>query len=251
MKIENPMRLARELKGVPITILFILRLAGHPVKIDYLMTITDWDDKTIRKALKYMQEVGLVRQLKDYGPWTIADGAEQLPLGFGDEADDPEIPEYFRTSGEEKSGNIPDFIDASPKELPELTENSQKSGNIPDSDPLVVNSSNSLNSINQVNLLLARENREKIAAVIDEFKIHNPHRKKILQMDGLSPGKVEALCRAAETTGQAIYWIENYWDVPKVCDDCGKAKCICTPQQIEERERRSYITGKFADFIEH
>lgn len=71
-------RLVRELKGAPLSIVLALQLAGGvPVTQEWLERNTGYSDKPIAKGLAYLQEHGFV--VRGSSGWMLAQ-AQQLPL---------------------------------------------------------------------------------------------------------------------------------------------------------------------------
>lgn len=82
---DNPIRMVRELKGAPLSILLILRIVHQPVSNEFIEGATGYTDKPVRKALKYLQEIGLVVQ--NSKGWILSTGGQQLPLPLLDDGD--------------------------------------------------------------------------------------------------------------------------------------------------------------------
>jgi hypothetical protein len=78
MVIENPLRLVRELKGAPLSILFALSIVQQRVTQSWIERTTGYTDKTISKALAYLEEVGMVDQTS--AGWMLTGEVKQLPL---------------------------------------------------------------------------------------------------------------------------------------------------------------------------
>jgi hypothetical protein len=76
---ENPIRMVRELKGAPLSILLVLTLVHQRVSQGYLERATGYTDKPISQALAYMREVGLVDETRA-GWQLIKENVMQLPL---------------------------------------------------------------------------------------------------------------------------------------------------------------------------
>lgn len=78
MKIENPIRLVRELKGAPLSIVFVLSMAQQRVTQEWLERATGYTDKPVSQALAYLQEIGLADHTRS--GWQLTGQARQLPL---------------------------------------------------------------------------------------------------------------------------------------------------------------------------
>lgn len=90
MKIENPMRFVRELKGAPLSIVVLLALTGQALSNQAICAGTGYSDKTTAGALDYLAEVGMV--VRAAGGWRIAEGVQlALPMGSAQIADTEEI----------------------------------------------------------------------------------------------------------------------------------------------------------------
>jgi len=76
---ENPIRLVRELKGAPLSIIMVLSLVHQRVSCKYLERATGYTDKPITQALQYLKEVGLVNDTRS-GWQLIKEKVMQLPL---------------------------------------------------------------------------------------------------------------------------------------------------------------------------
>lgn len=106
MIIENPVRLIRELKGAPLSIIFALSLVRQRVTQEWLERSTGYTDKPVSQALAYLQEIGLVN--KTGAGWQLTGSARQLPMPIAlEEPSDPEEPASDEESPE-TSRNISD-----------------------------------------------------------------------------------------------------------------------------------------------
>jgi hypothetical protein len=76
---ENPIRMVRELKGAPLSILMVLSLMHQRVTQEYLERATGYTDKPVSQALAYMQEIGLADHT-NAGWQLIKQNVMQLPL---------------------------------------------------------------------------------------------------------------------------------------------------------------------------
>lgn len=140
---DNPIRMVRELKGAPLSILMILRLVHQPVSSEYLETATGYTDKPIRKALRYLQEIGMA--LQSARGWILASGEKQLPMVM--QLNEQALPEDDTDS------------DTTPPEENNQTEIIQKCRNNSDSVNYLINNINNLSS-NQVNKVINGESRK-------------------------------------------------------------------------------------------
>jgi hypothetical protein len=77
--IENPLRLIRELKGAPLSIILALQVVGQRVTQEYLERVTGYTDKPVSQALGYLSEIGMIDHTR--AGWGLISGrAVQLPL---------------------------------------------------------------------------------------------------------------------------------------------------------------------------
>ena len=72
MNETNPLRYLRALKGAPLSILVALKLIGKPVSQAWLESATGYTDKTLSRALLYLQEIGLVNGSPGFG-WIVSE----------------------------------------------------------------------------------------------------------------------------------------------------------------------------------
>lgn len=78
MQTDNPIRIVRELKGAPLSILIALTMVHQRVTQEWLERSTGYTDKPVSQALAYMQEHGLVDHTS--AGWMLTGQARQLPL---------------------------------------------------------------------------------------------------------------------------------------------------------------------------
>ena len=78
MIIDNPIRMVRELRGAPLTVLFALTIVKQRVSQLWLERTTGYTDKTISQALGYLQEINLVDHTG--AGWQLTGQARQLPM---------------------------------------------------------------------------------------------------------------------------------------------------------------------------
>jgi len=99
MKIENPTRFVREMKGAPLSVIVLLTLARVAMTNEMLCAGTGYSDKTISGAVGYLEEIGLV--VRASGGWVISEG-EQLALPLGEEITDGKGSELDTNGGSRK-----------------------------------------------------------------------------------------------------------------------------------------------------
>ena len=74
---NNPIKLLRQLKGAPLSVMLALFWAGQRVSNGWIETVTGYTDKPVASALDLLKEYGWAAKVQ--GGWMIAN-AEQLPL---------------------------------------------------------------------------------------------------------------------------------------------------------------------------
>lgn len=74
---DNPIKLLRQLKGAPLSVLLALFWVNQRVTAGWLETMTGYTDKPVAHALELLKEYGWATRVQ--GGWMIAN-AEQLPL---------------------------------------------------------------------------------------------------------------------------------------------------------------------------
>ena len=96
MQVENPIRLVRELKGAPISIILVLSFSTVRVTQEWIERATGYTDKPVSQALAYLREIGLIGLLSRGEEIGLARRAQQ-----GDEtAPDRRLPPLgIRPSG--------------------------------------------------------------------------------------------------------------------------------------------------------
>ena len=75
----DPIRLLRQLKGAPLSVLMAMVIVRARVSADWLVTITGYTDKPVTQALKLLTAYGWIAKVQ--GGWQISAGV-QLPLMF-------------------------------------------------------------------------------------------------------------------------------------------------------------------------
>lgn len=75
--LDNPVRLVRELKGAPLSIVIVLGLVHQRVTQEYLERTTGYTDKPVSQALSYLAEIGMVNHTS--AGWQLLAGMQQLP----------------------------------------------------------------------------------------------------------------------------------------------------------------------------
>lgn len=79
MKIENPTRFVREMKGAPLSVVMLLAMTGLALSNSAICAGTGYSDKSVANALDYLNEIGMV--VRSAGGWKVAEAVQlALPL---------------------------------------------------------------------------------------------------------------------------------------------------------------------------
>ena len=78
---DNPRLAIRALKGAPLSVLLALAiLHGQQSDENEIASITGYSNRTVRNALKFLNDAGLVTRSKRYSGWQMEPAVRQLPL---------------------------------------------------------------------------------------------------------------------------------------------------------------------------
>src|SRR4030042_2168061 len=190
---ENPIRMVRELKGAPLSILMVLSLVHQRVTQEYLERATGYTDKPVSQALAYMQEIGLADH-NNAGWQLIKQNVMQLPLPL-------EL--------EEKSKSE-DIVD----EIPEIEDMSR---NISDSlITTTLNNNDLIDSVVVISNNAETRNNSDFEANLEEFKHHgiakNRRTEALARMKHVNPGYIRAHLKGLkkkDSKGLAIMRMEQ------------------------------------------
>lgn len=75
---DNPLQLARSLKGAPLSVIFILTCVQMRVSQEFIERHSGYSDKPISQALSYLQDLQLIDHTSS--GWALTGAARQLPL---------------------------------------------------------------------------------------------------------------------------------------------------------------------------
>jgi hypothetical protein len=238
---KDPRVLIIALKGLPISIAALLREYPQPVTQAHLCDMWSSSDKTMSRALHLLEAFQIL--IHSAEGWSITANITQL--GFS-------LPEWFQEAVE------PDL----PVEKPV-----EKGRKISDSSPLTTSStsSNQLTNLKlEKNQLLElpvlepeQEPRSKLRSEnSQEFQkchraaldagIEDPKATSLARLPHVSVELIEYHVAAAlqekQKIGLAIFRLERNWQVKKLPD----------PERSQDfYERQKYVTGKYADWINH
>ena len=108
---DNPIRMVRELKGAPLSIIMVLSMVQQRVTQEYLERSTGYTDKPVSQALAYLQEIGLADHTRS-GWQLIKSDRLQLPLPLALESENlrPVEPDPENKNADELSRNISDSL---------------------------------------------------------------------------------------------------------------------------------------------
>jgi hypothetical protein len=106
---DNPIRMVRELKGAPLSIVMVLSMVQQRVSQEYLERSTGYTDKPVSQALAYLQEIGLADHTRS-GWQLIKSDRLQLPLPLALESENLRTvePDPENKNADELSRNISD-----------------------------------------------------------------------------------------------------------------------------------------------
>jgi hypothetical protein len=229
----------RMLKGAAISIWALFQSEQRSLNQNYMRRYSGYSNESVHDALETLRDADLIVQTGRY-EWSLTNGARQLP--FGAES----LPEP--TEEEPDNSRIAiQVIEAFPEEPgqeePELDNSSPVSSDNSGAEPLA--SSRSLIKESRENLLLARAAssgksgaKSLIADNLAELARHHirePAKTRLARLEHVTPEMICAHCEG-KPPGQAIYRIEHNWPVES---------------EDDENDRKKYISGEFAKFIEH
>lgn len=151
--IENPIRMVRELKGAPLSILFALSIVQMRVSQEYLERVTGYTDKPLALGIGYLAEIGLVD--KTSSGWGLTGAARQLPLTLGL----PEEVEAQEVIQEEKTTETQSVIEDEPELVEDNSGSVYQSRN--NSDSRVRTTINSIKSLDNLTTVVRTGEPEK------------------------------------------------------------------------------------------
>src|SRR4030042_1975848 len=229
---ENPIRMVRELKGAPLSILMVLSLVHQRVTQEYLERATGYTDKPVSQALAYMQEIGLADHT-NAGWQLIKANVMQLPLPLALEDETPSQPPptspNFQKSeimgGDDMSRNISDSLTTTTLNNNDLI------------DSVVVVSNNTEN----------RKNSD-FESNLEEFKQQgmgvNKRTEALARMNHVNPGYIRAHLKGLkkkDSKGLAIMRMEQGEEAPeRTIDMLSPKERIAKYGECEEDARQKY-----------
>jgi hypothetical protein len=197
---DNPIRMVRELKGAPLSILMVLSIVHQRVTQEYLERATGYTDKPVSQALAYMQEIGLADHT-NAGWQLIKANVMQLPLPLmmEDQVEEEEIASSDQT-----------------KERPPRNDNIL-SRNISDSlITTTLNNNNLLDSVVVISNNAVNRNNSDFEANLEEFKQQgigiNKRTEALARMSHVNPGYIRfhlKRLKKNDTRGLAIMRMEQ------------------------------------------
>jgi hypothetical protein len=232
MNLDNPIRMVRELKGAPLSILFSLTIVQQRVSQAWLERTTGYTDKTISQALGYLEEIGLADHTS--AGWQLTGKAKQLPLPM-------ETIEPRRHEGHEEDQ---DQIEEQEVNRPANSDDIYQTRRISDPVIIITTDSNDEEVKSNNNNKGGRKNSD--SGVLDALAragIVGKKRQSLSQLAWVTVESVSAWEAALKrdkkerySPGLLISVLESGDPAPKV---------------VDKNDRRRYILGEFADFIEH
>jgi hypothetical protein len=152
---ENPIRMVRELKGAPLSIIFALMCVKQRVNREWLEGATGYTDKTISRALAYLKEASLVDHTTA-GWHMVRKNVSHLPLitevEEGISKDDPSEEHPDRQKNEELPGRTEEQKSGPPDKTRASRNNSESFNNL---TTVVVEEINKLNTPSTTDLNLS------------------------------------------------------------------------------------------------
>jgi hypothetical protein len=227
MNLDNPIRMVRELKGAPLSILFALSIVHVRVSQAWLEGVTGYTDKTISTALSYLEEIGLADHTS--AGWKLTGNARQLPLPM-EELEPPSLEEHE----EDQEVNRP-------------TNSDEISRGRNNSTPLITTIKDSVKEEELSSNNNGRGRKNSDSAVLDA-----------LSRAGIMGKKRVSLAKLAWVTVESV---EN-WEAelkrkkkdrysPGLLISVLESGDAAPKKELDKDDRRRYISGEFADFIEH
>lgn len=237
----------RMLKGAAISIWALFQMEKRSLNQDYLRRYSGYSDESVHDGLETLRDADLIVQTGRY-EWSLTSGAQQLPLG------EMALPEPAQPVGEPENERIAiQAIEAIPEEPEQEELETELDNPCPVSSAIIgpnplASSSRSLIKDSRENLLLARADssgksgaNSRVADNLAELARHHirePARSRLAGLEHVTPELIRGHCEG-KPAGQAIYRIEHNWPVPQA------------EKKRDEDDRKRYISGEFADFIEH
>jgi hypothetical protein len=210
----------RHLRPKPASLFCLVALmqSGKPENAEYLERYTSFSDKTVKDALDFLNEEGLITRNGRYS-WQLSSYASQLPLMAQTELSPSGV---LPADGIVQRSAAPM---ASTGDIPVAGAGSEDvSTSIRDPENLRLGVSGSSSSSRSLikdsrilndDLLLARgpdpENLRVLLAALDEWGVREPARSAIAGIPGMTLARIDYHCGKCQTLGQAIYRIKNDW----------------------------------------
>jgi hypothetical protein len=216
MILDDPLKMVRTLKGAPLSCLFVLHLVNQPVTGKFLCRHTGYSDHSITDALALLEDYRLATCDTHRSNWRLTNGARQLPLMPG--LLEPEIPDREKRDPKSATTATTAIEESGAAEGAALNRDREKC----DSD---------------------RENRDPTVQALRAVGIGEPTASRLAVMEHVTPEYVHAHAIKARTdkisTSLLIHRIRSADPIPTNHDpDC-------------ESSRRHYVTGKYAEYINH
>jgi biotin operon repressor len=182
---ENPIRLVRELKGAPLSILMALTVVNQPVTQEWLERATGYTDKPISQALAYLEEIGLA--VKSRAGWLLSDGSQQLPLPVRRLAEPEAAPERVESRN---------FSDSS------LMNTTSTTSTDSDLHPVVVVLNPENRDFSDLEEPADGDTPEARKVALEVCGVAEPKRSKLAMMAGLNAVEIFALERTLKRKGE-------------------------------------------------
>lgn len=235
------------LGGPALMVLTVLSIERQPRSLAFLTDMTGLDgDKTLHKAVRKLKTLGYITEIKNLKGnkelyYQIVDGFQQLPLMA------EELPEEV-TPAE-------DVIDLHSCDYPESGPAKEMGANRKNDDLLHHacmhdSESESIDINNENHACMHGDDRniydleahdpeadrlEELEDVLVSLGFRDPGLSRLRTQPGLTARVVRYHVKTAPGQGAALHRIERGWNVP----------------EDWERSRGSYVSGEFAEFIQH
>ncbi len=244
----------RMTKGAAASIILLLVAEPMGGNQEWIERYTGYTDKSVSQALAFLIEQGLVMKSGNRGEYRyrLATAEHQLPLPVEElEGPEPELTTEFTESTETKDENEVG------KNFEEIESENLRL------DPLASSGSltKPVKSSDDIQLPLARSSGEsekfRLERLLDRHEVNNPARARLLAGSYAYDLVLGHLVTAANA-GQAIWRIENGWQVPRErwqawrqdhCPDCEQYRsgCTCEDELDDEDEENDSPEGVRSD----
>jgi len=221
---DNPLALVRMLKGCPLSLVMAMVIARQPVGRAWLEGVTGYSQNVVQKGLAYLEEIGMAARNGRYEGWHLTDGAKALPLVY----------DFLDALENENESHLMTLVPSTTTTTCYSRVNSQEAAAETGES---FNDSPSNNSSYALNL-----------AALHDAGIKGKTAADLARLAHVTPRYIRSHAKFAEDrgdgTGLLVTRIRDGDPEPKHPKDC-------TCEDCEQSRRSRYITGEFAEFIQH